>query len=169
MSWEHLEQGGGGEGGIRTPGTGKGTSDFESGAFNRALPPLHAVLTAGCKLYLTSTEAGCSMRLRPDRGVRVWRCATTLEKRRCFVCTHRKSAMYMAQETKCFGQMRRGGCKYMPVQGVFRMTGYGGRFCGDGKCNDLRATVTTCRNGNRRSLRNDNKEGKGKGNAQRQR
>ena len=30
----------GGEGGIRTPGTGKGTSDFESGALNRALPPL---------------------------------------------------------------------------------------------------------------------------------
>jgi hypothetical protein len=30
----------GGEGGIRTPGTRKGTSDFESGAFNRALPPL---------------------------------------------------------------------------------------------------------------------------------
>ncbi len=32
----------GGEGGIRTPGTITGTSDFESGAFNRALPPLRA-------------------------------------------------------------------------------------------------------------------------------
>ena len=63
-----LELVNGGEGGIRTPGTGKGTSDFESGAFNRALPPLHAVLTAGCKLYLTPTEVGCSMRLRPGRG-----------------------------------------------------------------------------------------------------
>ncbi len=30
----------GGEGGIRTPDTRKGMSDFESGAFNRALPPL---------------------------------------------------------------------------------------------------------------------------------
>ena len=30
----------GGEGGIRTPGTLTGTPDFESGAFNRALPPL---------------------------------------------------------------------------------------------------------------------------------
>jgi hypothetical protein len=30
----------GGEGGIRTPGTLASTSDFESGAFNRALPPL---------------------------------------------------------------------------------------------------------------------------------
>jgi hypothetical protein len=35
-----LKAGNGGEGGIRTPGTRKGTSDFESGAFNRALPPL---------------------------------------------------------------------------------------------------------------------------------
>ena len=33
----------GGEGGIRTPGTLASTSDFESGAFNRALPPLHCV------------------------------------------------------------------------------------------------------------------------------
>jgi hypothetical protein len=32
----------GGEGGIRTPGTIAGTSDFESGALNRALPPLRA-------------------------------------------------------------------------------------------------------------------------------
>src|SRR5579863_2766075 len=32
--------GAGGEGGIRTPGTLASTSDFESGAFNRALPPL---------------------------------------------------------------------------------------------------------------------------------
>jgi hypothetical protein len=31
----------GGEGGIRTPDTRKGMPDFESGAFNRALPPLH--------------------------------------------------------------------------------------------------------------------------------
>jgi hypothetical protein len=30
----------GGEGGIRTPDTRKGMPDFESGAFNRALPPL---------------------------------------------------------------------------------------------------------------------------------
>src|ERR1039458_2917944 len=33
----------GGEGGIRTPGTLASTSDFESGAFNRALPPLRFV------------------------------------------------------------------------------------------------------------------------------
>ena len=33
----------GGEGGIRTPGTREGTSDFESGALNRALPPLRVV------------------------------------------------------------------------------------------------------------------------------
>ena len=32
-----------GEGVIRTPGTRKGTSDFESGAFNRALPTLRLV------------------------------------------------------------------------------------------------------------------------------
>jgi hypothetical protein len=32
----------GGEGGIRTPDTRKGMPDFESGAFNRALPPLRA-------------------------------------------------------------------------------------------------------------------------------
>ena len=30
----------GGEGGIRTPGTLSSTADFESAAFNRALPPL---------------------------------------------------------------------------------------------------------------------------------
>ena len=30
------------------------------------------------------------MRLRPGRGVRVWRCARALEKRRCFGCAHRK-------------------------------------------------------------------------------
>jgi hypothetical protein len=30
----------GGGGGIRTPGTRKGTHDFESCAFNQALPPL---------------------------------------------------------------------------------------------------------------------------------
>ena len=33
----------GGEGGIRTPGTLASTSDFESGAFNRALPPLRDI------------------------------------------------------------------------------------------------------------------------------
>ncbi len=33
----------GGEGGIRTPDTRKGMPDFESGAFNRALPPLRSV------------------------------------------------------------------------------------------------------------------------------
>ena len=33
----------GGEGGIRTPDTLTGMSDFESGAFNRALPPLRNV------------------------------------------------------------------------------------------------------------------------------
>ena len=42
ISTESLENNGG-EGGIRTPGTRKGTSDFESGAFNRALPPLRLV------------------------------------------------------------------------------------------------------------------------------
>jgi hypothetical protein len=34
----------GGEGGIRTPDTRKGMPDFESGAFNRALPPLHKAI-----------------------------------------------------------------------------------------------------------------------------
>jgi hypothetical protein len=34
----------GGEGGIRTPDTRKGMSDFESGAFNRALPPLRITI-----------------------------------------------------------------------------------------------------------------------------
>ena len=34
----------GGEGGIRTPDTRKGMSDFESGAFNRALPPLRTLI-----------------------------------------------------------------------------------------------------------------------------
>jgi hypothetical protein len=34
----------GGEGGIRTPDTRKGMPDFESGAFNRALPPLRSEL-----------------------------------------------------------------------------------------------------------------------------
>jgi len=38
----------GGEGGIRTPGTLASTSDFESGAFNRALPPLRFVSPLGC-------------------------------------------------------------------------------------------------------------------------
>ena len=33
----------GGEGGIRTPGSLSTTPDFESGAFNRALPPLRFV------------------------------------------------------------------------------------------------------------------------------
>src|SRR5277367_3110881 len=32
----------GGEGGIRTPDTRKGMADFESAAFNRALPPLRS-------------------------------------------------------------------------------------------------------------------------------
>ncbi len=35
----------GGEGGIRTPGTLASTSDFESGAFNRALPPLRTTIS----------------------------------------------------------------------------------------------------------------------------
>ena len=35
----------GGEGGIRTPVTRKGKPDFESGAFNRARPPLRNCLT----------------------------------------------------------------------------------------------------------------------------
>jgi hypothetical protein len=34
----------GGEGGIRTPGSLSTTPDFESGAFNRALPPLREVM-----------------------------------------------------------------------------------------------------------------------------
>ena len=33
----------GGEGGIRTPDTLTSMPDFESGAFNRALPPLHSI------------------------------------------------------------------------------------------------------------------------------
>ena len=35
----------GGEGEIRTPGSLSTTSDFESGAFNRALPPLRVLTT----------------------------------------------------------------------------------------------------------------------------
>ena len=42
LSLEVLEQVYGGEGGIRTPGTLSSTADFESAAFNRALPPLRA-------------------------------------------------------------------------------------------------------------------------------
>ena len=38
-----LKQGRGGEGGIRTPDSLATMSDFESGAFNRALPPLREV------------------------------------------------------------------------------------------------------------------------------
>ena len=45
MSWEYAKCTDGGEGGIRTPGTLTGTSDFESGALNRALPPLRIVTT----------------------------------------------------------------------------------------------------------------------------
>ena len=47
----------GGEGGIRTPGTITGTSDFESGAFNRALPPLRvASRCSGADLSLPGFE-----------------------------------------------------------------------------------------------------------------
>ena len=42
MSWDVPGRCLGGEGGIRTPDTRKGMPDFESGAFNRALPPLRA-------------------------------------------------------------------------------------------------------------------------------
>jgi hypothetical protein len=64
----------GGEGGIRTPDTLTSMPDFESGAFNRALPPLHfvynilqdvfdalvlpvAVLMALCTAEMRSTAA----------------------------------------------------------------------------------------------------------------
>jgi hypothetical protein len=46
MMWTALDLAGcgnGGEGEIRTPGTLASTSDFESGAFNQALPPLRIV------------------------------------------------------------------------------------------------------------------------------
>ena len=46
MSLDVLKQGRGGERGIRTPGTCKGTSDFESGALNRALPSLRIAAVA---------------------------------------------------------------------------------------------------------------------------
>ena len=45
----------GGEGGIRTPGTLASTSDFESGAFNRALPPLRSGWTYG-RIALPQTQ-----------------------------------------------------------------------------------------------------------------
>jgi hypothetical protein len=41
--WDVLKLNYGGEGGIRTPDRLTPMSDFESGAFNRALPPLHIV------------------------------------------------------------------------------------------------------------------------------
>ena len=53
MTLEHLKQQGpacreafkyGGEGGIRTPGRDEPTSDFKSGALNRALPPLQKLI-----------------------------------------------------------------------------------------------------------------------------
>jgi hypothetical protein len=44
----------GGEGGIRTPDTLTGMSDFESGAFNRALPPLR-VWIEPLEAYLNHT------------------------------------------------------------------------------------------------------------------
>ena len=40
MLLDFLKQVNGGEGGIRTPDSLATMSDFESGAFNRALPPL---------------------------------------------------------------------------------------------------------------------------------
>src|SRR5437868_3198690 len=44
ISLDALELANGGEGGIRTPDRLTPMSDFESGAFNRALPPLRAPL-----------------------------------------------------------------------------------------------------------------------------
>jgi hypothetical protein len=54
----------GGEGGIRTPDTRKGMPDFESGAFNRALPPL---------------RAGHCRRSRYGRDTRRQNCLPTME------------------------------------------------------------------------------------------
>jgi hypothetical protein len=45
MSLNLLGRGNGGEGGIRTPDSLTTMPDFESGAFNRALPPLRLVTT----------------------------------------------------------------------------------------------------------------------------
>src|SRR5271168_2084530 len=54
------KEGNGGEGGIRTPDTLTGMSDFESGAFNRALPPLRF----GCRpthARRTRNRAACGI------------------------------------------------------------------------------------------------------------
>jgi hypothetical protein len=59
----------GGEGGIRTPDSLATMSDFESGAFNRALPPLRWLTTlfstaAHLGSALFTLEAGCGLGIR---------------------------------------------------------------------------------------------------------
>ena len=65
-------RGNGGEGGIRTPGTLTGTSDFESGALNRALPPLRASLqyTNAAAAPLCWRDPG-GLRARYSEGLRL--------------------------------------------------------------------------------------------------
>src|ERR1035437_4609949 len=64
-----VEKGGsekyGGEGGIRTPGSLATTSDFESGAFNRALPPLRICLQLLSWFLETRQCAGVSSGVSP--------------------------------------------------------------------------------------------------------
>ena len=65
----------GGEGGIRTPDTRKGMADFESAAFNRALPPLRfgkplsangfCGNTSGCPIVSIHHAAKCEANLPP--------------------------------------------------------------------------------------------------------
>ncbi len=60
LGWTRLEAAGmvlGGEGGIRTPDTLTSMPDFESGAFNRALPPLPVIFNCLRQLICPSQFA----------------------------------------------------------------------------------------------------------------
>ena len=62
----------GGEGGIRTPDTRKGMPDFESGAFNRALPPLRIylrILVVGDLSQLSASLVVSARQLQRPRGL----------------------------------------------------------------------------------------------------
>jgi hypothetical protein len=65
--------GGGGEGGIRTPDTREGMPDFESGAIDRTLPPLHSLfiinewLAAAAVDFVRQTLVAVSI-----HGLAVW-------------------------------------------------------------------------------------------------
>ncbi len=71
----------GGEGGIRTPGTIAGTSDFESGALNRALPPLRFycfhhfnVRPAGFVIVRRKPRTSVPARVAFPTQIPAWRC-----------------------------------------------------------------------------------------------